>query len=425
MDVVRLGLPGTSDYMPDTMIEGYTSMIWTERYQPGGEFELKTPLIWETLALLPEMTLISHLDTDEVMMVENRVITVNDEGVKELTITGSSLDSFLDHRHVEGKYGKKRRMTQTYTPVGAAAVLIWNVVDNWAGKDVTREDDFSWTTKDKISNVAVSDSVPVSLRGNSRRWWLREGPLYPQLFEILIRGDMGLRMIRPKSTSMTRVSVATALIDRGDITRTLVNDVTALRFDVYIGLDRSHTQSTNTKVGFSVLRGDIDSAEYLYSNKDLKTACEVMSGEGGADVYRSGDSNLEGLSRRVMSYDAGEPEEAKNKPDDPGKNATQNQNDNYEIDLADWKVRNNIIIAEFLADAAEDALGALKKQRRVSLFTGDISPLSAYHYKVHYGLGDTVSLYGEFGEVEKMVISEYVRTEDSEGDRGFPGLTMP
>lgn len=423
MDVVRLGLPGTTSYLPDDIVEDYTSMIWTERYQDPGEFELKTPRISETFNLLPEMTLISHLDTKEVMMVESRLIGVDDNGYPELTVTGRSLDAFLEHRHVEASYGKRRKMTRMYTATGAAVVLIWNVVDNWSDKDVTREDDHPWTTKDQIPNVSVSDSVAV--RGDSRNRWLKEGPLYPQLLDILIRDDLGIRIIRPKSTTMTRISVATGLATRGEVTRTIVPDVTSLRFDIYRGVDRSNLQSTNSKVIFSTLRGDIEKVSYLFSNKDLKTACEVMSGAGGADVYRPGGSGLTGLDRRVMSYDAGEPEEAKNKPTDPGKNATTAENNTYEADLADWRNRNNAIIADFLADIADEALRALKKQRRVSLLTGDISPLSLYKYKTHYDLGDTVTLYGDYNQTEQMIVSEYVRTEDSDGDRGFPGLVLP
>lgn len=423
MDVVRLGPPGSSDYVPDEIIEGYTSLVWTERFQDPGEFELKTPLISETLNLLPEMTLISTRQTKEVMMVESRLIEVNAEGQKELTVKGRSLTAFFEHRHVEGGYGKRRKMAKNYSAINAAAVLIWNAVDNWSGKDVTREGDWPWTDKDKIPNVSVSDSAPATTP--SRRWWLEQGPLYPQLYNILVKGDLGLRTIRPVSDRMTRMTIETALATRGNVTREVIEDVTSLRFDLYSGLDRTDTQSTNPRVVFNYLQDHIDSESYLFSNKELKTACEVMTGVGGADVYRGGDASLTGLSRRVMSYDGGEPEYKKDKPTYPGKNASAADQTKYESDLAEWQTEKAQIDAEFKADAEDDALRALKKQRRVSLFSGDISPLAPYVYKTHYDLGDLVTLRGDYNQSEKMIVSEYIRTEDAEGDRGYPGLILP
>lgn len=425
MDVFRLGPAGSIDYIPDMLIEGYDSMIWTERFQTPGEFELKTPRVKETLDLLPEMTLISTRESKEVMMVENRLIEQDESGNWTLTVSGRSVTAFLEHRHVEGPYSKRRKLARKYSATGALSVLIWNVIDNHTNKDVTREGDFVWTDKDKIPNVSVSESVPVT--GDLRNWWVEEGPLYPQLDKIMLRGELGLRTIRPtpNSGNMTKVSIESALASRGDIIRTLVVNPTSLRFDIYEGLDRSHTQTSNPVVGFNYIQGDIDNDKYLFSNQDYKTACEVMTGVGGKDVYRSGDATLSGWARRVMSFDGGEPEYKKEKPTYPGKNASNTEQTKYDDDLAEWKNNKAAIDAEFLVDVEDDAIRALKKQRRVKLFSGDISPLAPYAYNTHYKLGDYVTLYGAYSQTERMVVSEYVRTEDAEGDRGYPGLVLP
>lgn len=428
MDIIRLGAPFSSMYLPDnSVIEGYSSMIWTERYQTFGEFELRTVRVSELMALLPEMTLISHRDTDEVMVVESHIIETDDDEVETLLVKGRSLDAFLEHRHVEAKYNKKRKLRKNYPSAGAAQVLVWNSVDNASGKDVTREDDFSWTTKDRIPNVMVSDSVDDY--DDNRRWWVQEGPLYPQLMDILVRGDLGIRVLRPdgpyESTNIQRVTVDSALATRGNITRDLIATTTALRFDIYQGKDRSHTQSTLPVVGFNYIRDDIENDNYIFSVKDYKTACEIMSGKGGPDVYRNGTQEAYvGLERRVMSFDAGEPEEP-DKPTYPGKNASDAEQTQYDTKLSDWEDKVEEITAEFLEDAEKDALRGLKKTNKVYLFSGDISPLADYTYKTHYNLGDTVTLYGKYGETERMIVSEYVRTDDADGDSGYPGLVLP
>lgn len=439
MDVIRLN---KASFYPNAVVEGYTSMIWTERYLEPGDFELKTFRVSETMTLLPKDSLISVLDSSETMMVENHSITIDDEGIAELTVSGRSLDAFLEHRYVEAPYSKRRKMAKSYPNVGAAAVLIWNAVNNPTGKDVTREGDFGWTLKDEIPNTSVTDSVHAP--GEIKRRWLKEGPLYPQLFNFLLRDDLGLRTIRPQDTTAQRVSVASALATRGEITRTTITNITTLRFDIYQGYDRTELQPNNTKVIFNELQGTVDNASYLFSTKEAKTACEIISGQGGADVYRVGESGFVGINRRVMSYDGGDPEipaepEKPEHPKEPKSTASQAEKDAYQTDMdayrdaldiwqpkhTAWVTEKNAIIAQFLEDVTDEAFRALKKQRKVTLFTGEISPFSPYKYEIDYNLGDTVTLYGNYNTATNMVVNEYTRTEDAEGDRGYPGLVLP
>lgn len=425
MEVLRLGVPYDTTYLPDRLIEGYTSMIWTERFQEPGDFELRTNMIDETLQTLPEMTFITHLETDVVMMVENHEINVDEDGSKELVVTGHSLDAFLKHRHVQGAYGRRRRMPKYLKPRGAAMALIWNAIDNGSPYDVTRPNRRAVPERDKITNVMVTDSTPLEMIDEDKQWWLRPGPLYPQLQDILIRGDLGLRIIRPKSLYPVKVHFETNEENFGGIVRTPLAETDTLRFDIYIGVDRSHTQDDYPVVAFNVQQGDILNAQYLFAVQDFKTSCEVMSGAGGSDQYRNSTEMLyTGWQRRVMSYDAGEPD-LPDEPTEPPKNATNAENNQYDADMAEWRAEVDDIKAEFKADAEAEALRALKKTRRVSILSGDISSNTPHQYKQQYNLGDTVSLYGENGLTERMVVSEYVRTDDSDGDRGYPGLVKP
>lgn len=446
MDLVRLGLPpydSSPKYVPDALIEGYSSAIWTERFFTPGEFEIKTADVDRMAALLPEDTLISHLDTEEVAMVENHTIEDDEEGVPTLTITGRTLDLMLEHRFVEAKYKKKRSMRRTYSATGALAVLLWNAFDNPSGKDVTRgdpdaddnaENDYDWNTLDRVLNACITDSAADD--GKVRDWFLEEGMLLPQVAKMLNFGDLGIRVLRPgKLATAQVVTVKSNLADRGDILRTNTSGITQLRFDIYQGLDRSHTQSVNPRVIFSVLQGDITEAQYARSKKDLKTIVEVMSSVSIPDQARNTtERNYSGLQRRVHAMDAGEPDipDAPEKPDDLRKNATKEEKEAHKdaIDawldkMATWKNRRTTKINKFKAAAIDDAQAELKKQRRLKMFSGNISPVAEYQYKTHYNLGDTVSLYGDYDQVQKMIVAEYVRTEDENGDRGYPGLVLP
>lgn len=445
MDLVRLGAPYTTTYLPDMLIEGYNSLVWTERFQSHGEFELKTFDVDRVFKALPEDALVSHLETRHVMMVETHSIEMVGEGADarpELTVRGRSASLILEHRYVEGKYGKKRRLRKKLSAVGAGITLMYNVLDNASGKDVTRGDDdpdteftvndYDWNTKDRIPNVAISDSASVD--GETRWWNVKEGMLYPQLMKILIDQDLGLRVLRPGSPNPATVATVTAnpIADRGVINRTFVEDVQALRFDIYNGVDKTRT------VKLSTLQGHLDSPAYLMSKLDYKTIVEMRAGENVriGDIVRNttpGDANLEGWKRRVMDFDAGTPDipDAPEKPREPRANATaaqraayRNALDNWQDKQARWQNKRDRIVDDFKEEETKNARRALKKRRRIDMFTGAASDLSPFKYKTNYDLGDLVMLRGDYDKYVTMQVVEYVRTEDANGDRGYPGLAM-
>lgn len=441
MDFVRLGERYSTDYLPTDLIEGYNSLIWTERFQAPGEFELKSFNVDGLSKLLPEDTLVSHLETREVMQVETHEINMVGEGADarpEIAIRGRSAISILDHRWIEAPYQKKRRMRKKYTASGALSVLLYNAVDNGSGKDVTRGDDdpeisgkndYSWPEHERITAIAVTETV--SARGENRWWQLEQGILWEQFQQIMIDADLGLRMIRPvdKLTPGTVITVKTALDERGTIVRTDNPDIRALQFNVYQGVDRTSGEGS---VKFSLLQGHLDKPTYLTSKALYKTFVEVMSGEINVkDVTREGEGELAGWKRRVMGFDAGSPElpDEPKEPKKPKSNATKAEKTAYDKaydkwvdDHAHWANKRDTIVDDFREEATKLAGRELKKARRVNMFSGDVSSLSPYIYKTHYDLGDTVLLVGDYDKTAEMVVAEYVRTEDANGDRGFPGL---
>jgi len=441
MDFVRLGPAYSTAYFPDTLIEGYNSLVWTERFEDHGEFELKSYKVPELMALLPVDTLVSHLDTREVMIVETVSIEWVGEGEDakpEITIGGRSVSMILEHRWVESTYQYKRAMRQKYSATSALCVLLYNAVDNVSGKDVTRGDsaastpelnDYAWPTQEAIPNVAITETVAAE--GTVRNWYLEQGILYPQLQQMMLDSDLGIRAMRPVSPSpATVISVSSTLATRGNITRTNVADVTQLRFDVYKGLDRSAT------VQLSQLQGHVDKPTYLDSMKEQKTQVELITGglEVG-DVYISPEErNFTGWKRRTMGFDGGSADipTAPKRPATLKSNATKAQRtarahamDDWIDDYARWKNKRANIITDFRESQTAAALLELKKNRRVNMFSGEFSDLAPYQYGTHYFLGDTVQLFGDYGRSSKMVVSEYIRTEDTNGDRGYPGLVEP
>lgn len=89
---------------PDTrkithLVNGFFSLIWTERYNSYGDFELNVPYSKENLDIF-KINAFLQIPTSENLMIVDTVSIKNDN----LKITGLSLESLLKRRILESEY---------------------------------------------------------------------------------------------------------------------------------------------------------------------------------------------------------------------------------------------------------------------------------------------------------------------------------
>lgn len=392
MDVLRLN-PTT--FLADEIIEGYSSMIWTERYLSNGEFEMHTADIAKTRALIPEDSLICLRDSPEVMIVETHEI----DSKGELVVRGRTFETFLEHRGIFGTpYKTPWKTYRQYTTPEAVAALIWNYLVNTSGKDVTRQN-YDILTQLAVPNVVVTDSSVITPAEAVRDWWLEEGEVYKFVTDFLGLAKLGVRNIRPISTTgnvMTFNTSTTAGV-HGTATKTTTTNIDKLRLDIYNGLDRTKNQSAREAVIFHYDSGHIDDPSYVFSNKDLKYMAVVSSSIGNFDVWPTAGNVVpspipSGRSMRVLYVDGGD--------------------------------IGNLDVNTFKASLIQKGQIELSEHNRQVLFDGAISPYSPWKYGKEYFLGDKVTVMAQYGFDLTMMVTEYVRTEDSQGDRGYPALVL-
>ena len=394
MEVVRLN---PVSYLPDSLIEGYTSMIWTERYDGNGEFEMRNAKVDEIRSLLPEGSLISLVDSKEVMIVETHSISVNDQGVAESTITGRTFETFLENRIMYSQYyGETWFTPMGYNVSNIVSVLLWNALVNASGQDPTKPSGQPMDIGMPLNNVAVTDSTSPSGAVEPRE--LKSGPVLDQILEFMSLYEYGIRNIRPANTTANIITVDTSSSGtRGTVIRSLTPNIPKLRVDLYEGTDRSLDQSGIPCVIFHYDSGHIESPSYLFSIKNYKNVAVVGSSLGrtivvGPDAPVFESPSYSPLDARVLYIDAG-----------------------------DLSALTN---AEALQVVNQKATIELKKNNRAAIFDGAISPISTYKYNSDYFLGDKVSLLAQYGYRATMRVTEYVRIEDKQGDRGYPTLIL-
>ena len=381
MDLVQIS---KKDYSVGELVEGWTELIWTERYLPNGELELHTQDIEYTMRLLPERSFCSILDSKEVVRIDSHEITDNDDGVPELVVKGRTLDIFPENRvWKNAPYGKSVAMAKKYTARQAAEVWLWNAICNGTGNDRIRTS-ASYAAANQLPNVIVTDSVPPSSDGAAKARKVQNGDVYSQLQTFLSAGKLGIRIIRPSDTKGRRVDVA----GDGTFSTTHLNGITDLRFDIYKGRDLSD------KIVFSHKAEHLQDPNYLFSSETMKTGMWV-DGDPRDHYYTNPDILV-------------------------GSNSGWNRLDGY----SDGGSKEDGETADDFEESLEDqALREMRKNRRVSAVDAQIAPDIEFVYNRDYRLGDIVTVQGEYGAQDKKYVIEYIRTHNQDGEVGYPTLS--
>lgn len=400
MDLYRLDIP---TYIPDQLIEGYDSLIWTERYTQSGDFELKTPNIQETMILLPEGALVSHKDTGEVMMVESHQIAKDEEGAQILTTTGRSVETFLENRNYglesdevfDGAYGSRYNQSTFSIPQHIALWMYDRIVH--VPILATEYPVYLRSSEEELPNVSITRSWTSTEPVVKAR--VDKGDLYSSVLNRLVEVDFGIRTIRPTTHDSIRI-----LFDEGDAvtySESGIDDDTTLRFDLYNGND------LRSNVIFDERIGDIEESTYLRTIRDYANVAFIgmsydfytaMSPDFALVFYKdfevAGNGYdpslvLSGWDRRVMY-----------------------------IDVSDMS-GEVMPTQDMIYDRVKREL---KKKALRSFFDGEVGPDPTFKYNQDYQLGDFVKRISNTGFSATARVTEYIRTEDKDGDRGYPTL---
>lgn len=343
-------------------INGATSVMWVERYREPGEFEIVSPLSAGVKGFLPLGTLISHVATLEVMIVENHEITETNAEDPILTTTGRTFDSYLENRMVGVDWA---RFSSTVAEIGLDVGSVANQVAILIDMSIN-----SPYPNDNLANVVTRyalESPTVTSRS------IKPGPLDQRVRELLAIDDLGIKTIRRNNFEITT----------GDPDETW--------FYVYQGVDRTK------EVIFSWIGGDLEQAQYLYTIKNLKTSALVM----GKWVQTIVDGPEVEYDRRFMLVDASD---------------LDNQ-----LDAAPTGAE----LTDLLSKMAVRGQEALQAQSRITLTQADASNVSKYRYRTDFSVGDIIRLDGNYGEITNMRITEFTEIQDENGDSSHPTLQLP
>ena len=367
MDFMKFTGPVKTSLEQGVPVNGYTSAMWVERYREPGEFEIIAPLSSGLKEELPLGTIISHVNTLEAAIVENHYLKEEHDKDPVLTISGRTLDSYLEQRitgtHLAAAYATP--YTEYSNASKSVAAQINDLINDHIYLEPPLYNDTANTLDGDIRSAIL---YPVTNSVQTLRIHKRD-ILHKTIIELLAIDDLGIKIKR-----------------RSPFGPTADDDVTL--FFIHSGVDRSD------EIIFSWQAGDLESAEYLWSIKKKKNAV-VVTGTFIESVYF--DSNYQDYDRRTLLVDGSDIDGS------------------YDVTQLTGGTLTTV-----RANMATRGQEALANQKELSIASTKVSDVTRYTYRRDYNIGDIVSVDGNYGAIEKRRVIEYAEFEDENGESGYP-----
>lgn len=367
-------------FLKQDVIDEFTSVIWTERYYGDSEVEIVVPATPDLMQKLQVDTFLGLVGSDEIMILESLDI---ENGA--LKLTGISLLKWLNNRFVRTTPNHEDRYW--YLDQGTAGWTLWAIVyymcvDGSPYLDGTYDIGITNPHRFAIPGLGLID---YDNSGDIISVGIPFGPVYDAMNQIATTYQLGMQITLEAASSTGYF----------------------LGFRSYKGLDRTSNQSVNPVVRFSPQMDSFTNIKELQSIAALKT--NVYSFAPGL-TPAEGDpvlTTVPGVSELTGAQYVG-------------------------FDLRALLVfADDITTDQVLGDPANlvnilnsRANDALTTNHYVKAVDGEIVPESQFKYGVHYNLGDIIEVQGNTQVIQTARITEYIRSEDSAGEKAYPTVAM-
>jgi hypothetical protein len=369
-------------FQRNELIEDFSSLVWTERYDKNGDFQLISNNINEVLTKLPlpgpfdPPCMVAIRDSSVPMIVESHLIEEPKNAPPKITTTGRTFETFLEERQTLGLYDSTVARTPVVIaankPADAALILMSEII---GGADVIPA--IPTVAEDRIPEIILNSTVleanPVPTTATQTKYPVDPKNLYAWVMDTLKLGT-------PDTNFPTFGNIRGPAALKSTLP---VVGGTQIAITIYEGTDRRQS------VVFDAKEDQFDELKHLLSIVGYKNVMATYAANGVKNAQTRAAA-ISGLSRRVGFQDLSSEVTA----------VSTN---------ADW--------APYLVNKSKIALaGSLP----TLLFSGEIAEQQAARFGVDYFLGDQVKLSGDYGLTQDVRIAEFVRSQDSTGTKSYP-----
>jgi Siphovirus ReqiPepy6 Gp37-like protein len=366
------------DFIKQDVIDGFKSIIWTERYYGDSEVELVVPVTSEMIQKLSVGMFLGLEESDRIMSLET--LSIEDNLMK---FSGISLLPWLDNRFV--RTSPKHEDKYWYIEGGTAGWTLWQIVYNMCCAGSPYLNGSIPTGIDHPEQLVVPGLGlnDYDNSGPNIKVGVPFGPVYKALREIATTYELGMQITLDNVTDTSYF----------------------LGFRSYKGANRTSAQTDNPVVRFSPQLDSFTDIKELQSIAALKTLVYAFA-PGNSDELKPlitvpGKSSLTGA--QYTGFDL---------------RALQIFADDVTTDQVGGSAANLVSILN------SRALDELTNNHFVKSVDGEIVPDVQFKYGVDYNLGDIIEVEGNTGVVQTARITEYIRSHDSAGEKAYPTVSM-
>lgn len=369
------------------VLSRYSSLIWTERYNQYGEFELYLPVCDVLSELLVRGNLLRIAKSKKWMVIEDIAVDTDPETGPMFTITGRSLESLLDRRvNLLVSESKIVNMT-TKNSTAVVYAIYYFVYRNFTHTSgnyrrhrlcpnffCVKHEDYS----DEDSEYYDESLAALKLGDDYENYTgsARNGENVYDIVEAICQNyDVGF----------------TVDIQNGTLSRTVSNSTVKytgdyFNFYLYYGKDRSLEQSDNSPVVLSGFFHTLQSSNYYESDRDYKNAIFVVTDEDA--TFNGGDNYY---SCNTVSSPSG-----------------LNIRETYES----YSTSDSVSTSKLRAEAKR----TLKDLTGTTTLECELAQTDQFVYGEDYYLGDIVSVVTDYGITATVRVSEAVHSCDDSGE---------
>lgn len=249
-----------ADFESIAVIDTYESMIWTDRYNAYGDFEIYFAMDESLLEYIKEDYYLWLKDSEHSMIIEDIKIDADTEEGNRLIVTGRSLESILERRIIWGQRIFSGNLQNAIQTMLNENIISPSVADRKIANFI-----FVPSTDSKITSLTIDNQYTGD-------------DLYTVIKGLCEENNIGFKIV--------------------------LTDDNQFAFSLYAGADRSYDQTENPYVVFSPNFENIINSNYFSSKAGYRNVT-LVAGEGeGASRKTTVVGSASGLDRRELFTDA-------------------------------------------------------------------------------------------------------------------------
>ena len=346
-----------TSFSKEYIVDHYKSLIWNDRYNKCGDFELYVPATQKNFEIFQNGYYIICDISDRAMVIEDMTVTTDVESGAFLTITGRSLESILDRRIV---------WTQTnITKNTYITAAVWTLLN-----DAIVSPSISNRRISAFSSTQYADQNVSTIKLNGDIQFTGDN-LYDAIVKICNIYGIGFKINLDLETKR-------------------------FLFKLYAGADRSYTQESLPYVEFSPNFDNLISTDYKLVTSGYKNVT-LVAGEGeGVDrtTVSIHSDDYSDLQRRELYTDA--------------------------RDLSTNVEDGTLTPAQYNEVLTNRGLEKLTETQVETNFDAKVDYTQPYIYGEDYFMGDIVQFQNQFGISYRVRVIESIYSESENGVEQYP-----